>query len=357
MLAPGSTIGILGGGQLGRMSAIAAAHLGYRVHIYSPVADEPAFQVANEVTVAAYEDHEALRAFCATVDVVTLEFENVPTAALELAARHVPVRPGAKVLAITQHRRKEKDALRALGIATAPFVSVIDESSLRHAVPALGFPCILKTSEEGYDGKGQRMLKTAADVPGAWESLGKRECVLEGFVDFECELSVLVARRADTGDIATYPVVENLHRNHILHKTIAPADVSSAIAEEAEALARRIAEGLELEGLLAVELFLTKNGTLVVNELAPRPHNSGHWTLDACATSQFEQHIRAVCGLPLGDTRPLCRAEMLNLIGEEASAWVGYVQDPLAKLHLYGKREAREGRKMGHVTLLKPQSL
>lgn len=350
MIKPGSTIGIIGGGQLGRMSALAAFHLGYKVHIFSPSAEDPAKQVTPLATTAAYDDADALKKFAASVDVVTFEFENIPADAIRMIAAITPTHPSADVLHITQHRRREKEFLRSIGIATAPFAPVYDEDSLRHGTAAVGFPCILKTAEEGYDGKGQRTIREPAERNKAWEELRNKESVLESFVDFEMELSVIVARNGK--ETACYQPVHNIHKNHILHKTIVPAPIAPEAAAEAISVATRIADGIRLQGLLAVEMFLTRDGKILVNELAPRPHNSGHWSMDACATSQFEQHIRAVCGLPLGATEILCSAEMLNLLGDDVNDIDKYLADPRAKLHLYGKSEARAGRKMGHVNFL-----
>lgn len=352
MILPGSTIGIIGGGQLGRMSALAAFQLGYKVHIFSPGADDPAKQVTSISTTANYSDEAALRKFAEAVDVVTFEFENIPADAVRMIAKITPTHPSADVLHITQHRRREKDFLRSIGVEVAPFAPVHDEDDLRHAVAAVGFPCILKTSEQGYDGKGQGTLREPDDRSTVWGALAKgaKEFVLEGFVDFELEMSVIVARNGR--ESLCYQPVHNIHKNHILHKTIVPAPIGAEKSSEAVAIAARIADGIGLKGIMAVEMFLARDGRILVNELAPRPHNSGHWSLDAAATSQFEQHIRAVCGLPLGDVSPLCSAEMLNLIGDDVDDIEKYLGNPQAKLHLYGKTEARAGRKMGHVTFL-----
>jgi 5-(carboxyamino)imidazole ribonucleotide synthase len=359
MIAPGATIGIIGGGQLGRMSALAAAELGYRVHIFTPEADAPASQVCAATTQAAYDDREALEAFAHAVDVVTFEFENIPHESIALLSALVPVHPGAEVLRVSRNRLREKDFVRSLGIGTAPYAKVESPEELQTAIAAIGVPSILKTTEMGYDGKGQAKILNAADAPEAWQSLTihdprltTHELILEGFVDFTMEISVIVARGAG-GEYKLYPPVQNIHKNHILDETHAPAPVADAVAREAERIAVKIAEGLDLQGLLAVEMFVTKKGGVLVNELAPRPHNSGHWTMDACVTSQFEQHIRAVCGLPLGDTSMLCKAVMKNLIGDEVDGWERILREPNAKLHLYGKKEARPGRKMGHVNRLK----
>ncbi len=353
MIPHGSTIGILGGGQLGRMLAIAAAELGYHAHIYSPEADAPAKAVALHHTEGAYEDAEALARFAASVDVVTFEFENIPVTAVTALAASCPVHPSAAVLRTCQHRILEKEFIRSLGIETAPFKPVYSAEDLRSAVAWIGLPAILKTAELGYDGKGQIKLEAGVDLDAAWAQLNTKEAVLEGFVLFEREISVLICRSA-SGESAAYAPVENIHRHHILHQTIAPAPISPRIAAEAEGIAAAIAGALELVGILAVEMFVEKDGTLRVNELAPRPHNSGHWTLDASVTSQFEQTVRAICGLPLGSAEALCGAVMTNIIGDEINEWRDRAGGKFTKLHLYGKKEARPGRKMGHVTVLNP---
>lgn len=353
-IAPGGVLGVLGGGQLGRMTAQAAARLGYRTVIFEPQAACPASHVADHIQ-ADYGDEAALDRFAARVDAVTLEFENVPVAALDFLADRVPVRPGSRVLATAQDRAVEKRFLNDAGVETAPWAEVTDRAGLAAAVSTIGLPAVLKTSRLGYDGKGQRMLRPDADqdaLDAAWTALGGAPCVLEGFVDFSCEVSVIAARGAD-GAVALFPPVANEHRDHILHRTIAPAPVADALIAAAEATARKTIEALDVVGLLAVEMFATNNGRILANEIAPRPHNSGHWTLDACVTDQFEQLVRAVMGLPLGATDALYPAEMTNLIGDEAADWATILADPNAKLHLYGKSEARPGRKMGHVTRLK----
>lgn len=353
MILPGATIGILGGGQLGRMLAIAAAQMGYGVHIYTPEANACALEVAAHSTIGAYEDTALLKQFAAEVDVITLEFENVPVAALEAISAITPAYPSAALLGVCQHRVKEKETLQALGIATAPFMGVTSLQALRTAVAEIGLPAVLKTCRFGYDGKGQAVIRNTADIDAAWAALSTDDAILEGFVDFVMEASVLVARNAH-GEVACYPLVQNIHRDHILHQTIIPAPVNDGVAEKAEAMARRIAEKFDLIGLLAVEMFITASGEVLVNELAPRPHNSGHWSVDACVTSQFHQTIRAVSGLSLGDTHALCAAVMTNLIGDEVNDAEKWLQNPRVALHLYGKGEAREGRKMGHVTEMKP---
>ncbi len=349
MIPPASTIGILGGGQLGRMLAIAAAKLGYHAHIYCPEKDCPAAEVAKFTTVAAYDDRTALKAFAKSVDVITYEFENIPVAALGAIAGKI--KPDISILELCQHRVLEKQAVNRLGIATAPFVPVHSKKELLAAAKSLGLPAVLKTARMGYDGKGQTTLKSLSMIETAWKGINAAEAILESFITFRMEISVIVARDAK-GTMACYCPVQNIHKNHILSETIAPASISPSLAKKAEKIARAIAEGLSLVGIMAVEMFVTQDDKLLVNELAPRPHNSGHWTIDACVTSQFEQTIRAVCGLPLGSTRRLCNARMINLIGDDIKDWQRYTAMPNAKLHLYGKKESRAGRKMGHVTFI-----
>ena len=350
-IAPGATIGILGGGQLGRMAAMAAARLGYRCHVLAPEADSPAADVAARFTCADYADEAALTAFAAAVAVVTLEFENVPVPALEFLARQRPVRPGPNVLRVTQDRLAEKDFLAGLGVPVTGYARVESAADLERARGRLG-PGVLKTVRFGYDGKGQLRIDAATDPGAAVARLGQPVLIHEAWVDFRLELSVVTARNPQ-GEVSSYVPVENRHRDHILDVTLAPAAIPAEVADEAVTLAEKIARALELEGLLAVEMFLAQDGRLLVNELAPRPHNSGHWTIDACATSQFEQQVRAVCGLPLGDPLRFADATMTNLLGHDADRWPELLTEPGARLHLYGKREARPGRKMGHVTRLK----
>lgn len=348
---PGSTIGILGGGQLGRMTALAAARLGYRCHIFTPEADSPAAQVAAACTVADYDDFAALETFAKAIDVVTLEFENVPVASVDFLTKFVPVRPGSRALAVAQDRVSEKTFFNTFA-ETAPWRAVNSEADLAAAVAALGTPSILKTTRLGYDGKGQTRIDAGTDLAEAWAAIGKAPAILEGFVTFEREISVIVARAPDGGEEAYCPV-QNEHRHHILDTTTAPAPVPDAVAQAAMDIARRAATDLDLIGLLAVEMFVTADGRVLVNEMAPRPHNSGHWTMDACFTDQFEQLVRAVCGLPLGSPQHRCGAVMKNLLGDDAHDWQAILSDPKARLHLYGKAEARAGRKMGHVNYLK----
>lgn len=349
----------MGGGQLGRMAAHAASALGYRVHVFAPDTDSPAAEVSAAATVAGYDDEAALARFAEAVDVVTFEFENIPARSVALLAEHVPVRPSWTVLDTAQDRLKEKLFVNNAGVGTAPFAAVDDEESLKVAWEKIGAPSVLKTRRMGYDGKGQVMLRdsdgaTLADLRAAWDTLGHTPAILEGFVDFEREISVIVAR-TPSGETATFEPVDNVHEHHILKYTRAPSTVADAVAREAERVALRIADAIGLEGLLAVEMFVTRDGGILVNELAPRPHNSGHWTIDACVTSQFEQFVRAVCDLPLGNPARLVDAEMENLLGDDIDNWAAILGEPNAKLHLYGKKEARPGRKMGHVTRLKPR--
>jgi 5-(carboxyamino)imidazole ribonucleotide synthase len=353
MLAPGATIGILGGGQLGRMTALAAARLGYRCHIFTDRADSPAAQVSSRAAVADFRDERALDDFAAAIDVATIEFENIPASSVRRVAARKPVLPRPEILEIAQDRLREKDFLRSIGIATAEYRAVPDAAALRRALREFGAAAVLKTVRMGYDGKGQVTLRPDADPEEAWRRIGGALGILERFVDFAGEISVIVARGGD-GASTLYPPVENRHVAHILDTTIAPADISAELAGRAEAMARHVAERLDLVGLLAVEMFVTRQGELLVNELAPRPHNSGHWTIDACVTSQFEQLVRAICGLPLGSVARHSDAVMKNLLGDEVENWREALADPCAKLHLYGKGEARPGRKMGHVTRLVP---
>jgi 5-(carboxyamino)imidazole ribonucleotide synthase len=357
-LAPGSMIGILGGGQLGRMAALAAYPLGYRVHVYTPKADDPAVQVTDRATIAPYDDAEALAGFASAVDVVTYEFENVPARTAEILAESVPLRPGAQVLAICQDRLREKDFLRDHGIPTTEYAEVTSQTGLADALApkSVGKPAVLKTVRGGYDGKGQVMIGAETDAKAAWaEMAGSAETpvgILEAFVDYALEASVIVARATD-GTIKSYVPVENRHENHVLARTIAPAQLSSATARRATDIAHAAAHAIDLVGVMGVELFVTRYGEVLVNELAPRPHNSGHWTLDACPASQFEQFIRAVAGLPLASCARHSDAMMDNLLGDDAARWLDFARDPDARLHLYGKAEAKPGRKMGHVTWLK----
>lgn len=356
MLHPGDTIGILGGGQLGRMTALAAAQLGLRSIIFCPEAGSPAFQVSDGHICAAYDDREALARFAAMVRVVSYEFENVPLETAEFLTARVPLRPGARALAVTQDRLHEKTFVNQLGIETAPFAAVDDLDDLTRAVAAIGRPAVLKTRRFGYDGKGQTTLRPGDDLTAAWDAIGRQPAILEGFVPFEREVSIIAARRADDA-FAAYELTQNVHRDHILHTSTVPAEVSPEAARQARGVACAIAGALDYVGVFAVELFVVGRGAeerVIVNEIAPRVHNSGHWTQDGAVTSQFEQHVRAIAGWPLGDTARIGRAEMTNLIGDDVGAWPEILAEPGAHLHLYGKAQARPGRKMGHVNRVWP---
>jgi 5-(carboxyamino)imidazole ribonucleotide synthase len=351
MIPPGSTIGILGAGQLGRMLAMAAARLGYRVHVYAPDAEAPAAQVSAAHSRAAWDDGAALDAFATAVDVVTLEFENVPVATLERLAGRVPVRPGARSLAVAQDRLEEKRFARALGIACPAFAPVATFEALQHALALVGVPALLKTRRMGYDGKGQARIHRAADAPAAWAALGGQPALLEAFVPFEAEFSVLLARGED-GGVVTWEAPQNVHEGGVLRCSTVPA--GERVRDQlgaARAASIAMAEALGHVGVMAVEWFATPSGALF-NEFAPRVHNSGHWTIEAAQTCQFENHVRAVCGLPLGATGLVQPARMDNLLGAEADRWAEILREPGARLHLYGKGQASPGRKMGHVTRL-----
>jgi 5-(carboxyamino)imidazole ribonucleotide synthase len=354
-LAPGAVIGIIGGGQLGRMSAMAAARLGFATHIFAPEPGGPAAQVAAASTVASYDDAAALARFAAAVDVITFEFENIPAASLALLESLKPVRPSARILGLSQDRLLEKQFLNDAGIATSPWLAVHDEAGLQAAIAELGLPAVLKTTRLGYDGKGQAKLAEPEDAALAFAALAPKPLVLEGFVDFAAEISVMVARGAD-GAVVAYDPVENRHKHHILDLTLAPAPLPPDLLAQAQTIARAIAEQLDLVGLLGVEMFVTGTGGLLVNEIAPRPHNSGHWTIDACPVSQFEMHIRAVAGLPLPPAVRHSDAVMKNLVGpEDMALWPAILATPGLIPHHYGKTEARPGRKMGHFTRLFPK--
>jgi 5-(carboxyamino)imidazole ribonucleotide synthase len=353
VILPGATLGVLGSGQLGRMFAIAARRLGYRVHVLSPDSDTPTGQVADREIAAAYEDHAAVAAFAREVAVVTFEFENVLLETVNAASSYAPVRPSGSVLHTTQHRLREKGFLQAHGFPTTPFAAIRSESDLE-ALSAALVPGILKTAAWGYDGKGQKRVGTLADVRQAWQGEFRRqEAILEQLVDFELELSVVGVRGLD-GRTVCYGPIENSHRNHILDVSLCPARVAARIAQEAIDLARAILTELDVVGVLCVEMFLSRDGRLLVNELAPRPHNSGHLTIDGHVSCQFEQQVRAVCGLPLGSTEQFRPVAMANLLGDLWSGgepdWSAALSDPAVKLHLYGKRDAKPGRKMGHLT-------
>lgn len=356
MINPGSTIGILGGGQLGRMTGLAARHMGYGIAILEPGANCPAGQIADLEINAPYNDIAALDRLLGASQVITYEFENIPVASAEHAAAHRPTHPNSNILHICQNRAREKEFLHNAGFPVAPFAIVASAAELRDAAEKIGLPAVLKTADFGYDGKGQQKLASGEhDWDAVWASFDAPRAVIEGFVDFELELSVIVSAN-EARDIAVYPISENIHTNHILDFSIVPGRVPPIVAEQAADLACGIAESMGLVGLLAVELFLTRDGKLIVNELAPRPHNSRHWSLDGAQTSQFEQHVRTVCGLPLGDTRAHRPTVMVNLLGDLWASgtpdWAGCLRDPGAKLHLYGKAEARAGRKMGHINVI-----
>ncbi|MCW5722192.1 MAG: 5-(carboxyamino)imidazole ribonucleotide synthase [Devosia sp.] len=351
-LPPGSTIGILGGGQLGRMLALAGARLGLKSHIYCPDPDSPAFDVTPLKTVAAYDDEAALRAFAEAVDVVTYEFENVPAATVELLAGLKPLRPGANALAISQDRLAEKAFLAAKNIPVAPYRPVHSAAELESAIAELGLPAVLKTTRLGYDGKGQRVLRDAADAAAAFAELAPHPLVLEGFVPFEKEISVVVARGAD-GTVRAYDPAENVHRHHILHTSTVPAQIALGVAKHAAMLAKVIVVALDYVGVLGVEFFVIggERPSLMVNEIAPRVHNSGHWTEAVCLTDQFEQHMRAVAGWPLGDPARYADVVMQNLVGDEVEMVPGGLEGQ-TQPHLYGKSESRPGRKMGHINTI-----
>jgi 5-(carboxyamino)imidazole ribonucleotide synthase len=351
-LPPNATIGLVGGGQLGRMSALAAARLGYRCHILSREPDSPASQVAAAATISDYHEPGPLREFAASVDVISFEFENVSAEGLDLLDSLKPVRPSPGILRISQDRIVEKSFLNGAGVPTAPWLPVGSLEELRAAAERIGLPAVLKTTRLGYDGKGQAMLRRAENLAPAFEALSPKPLILEGFIDFAQEISVVAARGTD-GGYAAFDTVENRHRNHILDVTLAPAQIPEAVDRQAQAIARRVADALDLIGLLAVEMFVDSQGRVLVNEIAPRPHNSGHWTIDACPASQFELHIRAIAGLPLPPAIRHSDAVMKNLVGpEETALWPAILATPGLIPHLYGKAEARPGRKMGHVTRL-----
>ncbi len=352
---PGSAIGVLGSGQLGRMFAIAARRMGYRVHTLSPDEDTPTGQVADLEMNAPYEDLDAICKFASGVSVVTFEFENVPAATAAAAAKCAPVRPSGHILHTTQHRLREKTFLSQAGFPLTPFRSVTNLEDLGRATQELGLPAILKTADFGYDGKGQFRIRDVSDLPDAWRAVGESEAVLEAFIDFDREISVVSARTID-GDFVDYGAIENHHRNGILDISIAPARVANQIAREAIEIARAVLDELKVIGVLCVEFFVCKDGRLLINELAPRPHNSGHFTFDANLTSQFEQQLRTVCLLPLGAVTQFTPAAMANLLGDlwtnGEPDWATAASVPDVKLHLYGKSTPRRGRKMGHLTAL-----
>ena len=352
-ILPGATLGILGSGQLGRMLAQSARRMGYRVHTLSPDVDSPTGQIADHAVVADYDDLAAIEAFASAVDVVTFEFENVAFAAADCAAQFAPVRPGGGVLHTTQNRLREKQALSAAGIPTVAYQAVSSLAELDAAVAEMGTPAVLKTAGFGYDGKGQVRIEAQTDLTQAWASIGDGPAVLEAFVEFAAECSVVGVRGAD-GAIADFGVIENRHQHHILDVSIADMPLEPDQRDAARSIARAILEQLDVVGVLCIEFFLTQQGELLVNELAPRPHNSGHLTIEACPSSQFDQQLRAVCGLPLGSTQRQAPVAMVNLLGDQWQGhtpnWAAALADANVNLHLYGKAEPRNGRKMGHIT-------
>lgn len=349
-LAPGATIGILGGGQLGRMLSVAAARLGFKTHIFEPGANPPAGQVCDTVTTASYEDEAALLAFADAVDVITFEFENIPTAALDILENHRPIHPNREALRVSQDRLVEKEFLQSLGLVTAPFAAVDSLANLNDALARIGTPAILKTRRFGYDGKGQARIKTLNEAETAYASMADAPSILEGFVDFSREISVIGARNSD-GAVSCFDPGENIHKDGILHTTTVPAQISNAIRTDSVLLAGHILNALNYVGVMGVELFVTDSG-LIVNEIAPRVHNSGHWTQNGCVIDQFEQHIRAVSGWPLGDGQRHSDVEMLNLIGEDITMVPALAKERNTAIHLYGKADVKPGRKMGHVNRL-----
>ncbi|MCS7463748.1 5-(carboxyamino)imidazole ribonucleotide synthase [Paenibacillus doosanensis] len=361
VIRPGGTIGVLGGGQLGRMLALSGRAMGYRFVTLDPTPDAPCGQVADRQIVASYDDAKAAQSLAEQSDVITYEFENVDADVTELLMRQSYVPQGSKLLYTTQHRLREKRAIEAAGVQVAPYAEIASAEQLREAVVQFGTPCVLKTATGGYDGKGQWVIRSLDEVEEAYDTLSraKTELVLEQFIRFEKELSVIAAR-SPRGEVKAFPAAENIHINNILHLSIVPARTSESIQQEAERLAMRIAEALDVIGLIAVEMFLTRDGQLFVNELAPRPHNSGHYTMEACQTSQFEQHVRAICNLPLGSTKLLTPVVMVNVLGQHVEPLLDWIADPeserqpgvTAKVHLYGKQEAKHNRKMGHVNVL-----
>lgn len=356
-ILPGATIGVLGGGQLGRMFSIAARRLGYRVHTLAPEQDTPAGQISDHEVVAAYDDLDAVRAFAQNVDVVTFEFENVPTITATTAEAFAFVRPSGRILHIAQHRFREKTFLVQHGLPVSPFAPVRSHEELVKAITSVGSPAVLKTAAFGYDGKGQATVTDQKTCEAAWAAMKQQDAVLEKFVNLDREVSVVGARGVG-GDVSCFGSIENAHARHILDVSVAPAGLPEPLEKEAVAITRQVMEALEYVGLLCIEFFVTRDGRLLVNELAPRPHNSGHLTFDACRTSQFEQQLRAICGLPLGSPDLLQPAAMANLLGDlwqdGEPNWAAALAFPSVKLHLYGKSEPRPGRKMGHLTAMAP---
>jgi len=352
-LAPGSTIGILGGGQLGRMLALAAGELGFNCHIFAPEADSPAFQVSAARTVAGYHDFAALEDFAKGVDVATYEFENVPGDTAAFLESRVALAPGSAALRTAQDRVGEKTFIAGLGIPVAPFAAVNGQAELEAAISRIGRPSVLKTRRFGYDGKGQTKITEKTSAAAAWAEIGKAPAILEGFISFDKEISVIAARGWD-GAIAVYDVPENRHENHILKTSTVPAEIAGETADAARAMARALIGALDYVGVMGIEMFVS-GANLIVNEIAPRVHNSGHWTQDACVVSQFEQHIRAICGWPLGSTERHSNVIMHNILGGESGNWAEYGASSHTGVHFYGKAEARRGRKMGHINVLTPR--
>ncbi|MDP5277080.1 5-(carboxyamino)imidazole ribonucleotide synthase [Chengkuizengella axinellae] len=361
VILPGSTIGILGGGQLGRMMTLAGRQMGYRFITLDPVEDAPCAQVADEQIVAGYDDYQAAEKLAERADVITYEFENVNASVADMLSEKSYVPQGSQLLYTTQHRLREKRAIEDASVPVAPYAEIKSEQDLVDAVQRFGTPCVLKTAVGGYDGKGQWVIRSTEEISDAYNTLRKAntDLVLEQFIRFEKELSVVAARNKE-GQVSTFPVAENIHIDNILHTTIVPARIDQKVQDRAKKLAKNIAETLDVVGLIAVEMFYTSDGKLYVNELAPRPHNSGHYTMDACKTSQFEQHIRAICNLPLESSELICPVVMVNILGEHVDPLLKWMeenhqnanQDVIIKVHLYGKKEAKEKRKMGHINLL-----
>ncbi|MBM7651203.1 5-(carboxyamino)imidazole ribonucleotide synthase [Neobacillus cucumis] len=355
VIKPGSTIGILGGGQLGRMISIAGRNMGYRFITLEPTPDSPCGQTADRQIVASYSELEAAKELANASDVITYEFENVNADVASVLETTSFVPQGSRLLKITQNRIREKSTLQSYEVPVAPFMIIQSENDIRRAVESLGLPFVMKTAEGGYDGKGQWVIRSESEISDAIETWKKADMdmIIEKFIPFSKEMSVIIARNS-LGDSKTFPPVENVHINNILHQSIVPAGITAQQKREAEALAIKIADSLQVVGLIGIEMFLTNEGEILVNELAPRPHNSGHYSMDACMTSQFEQHIRAICGLPLGDTTLLSPIIMVNILGQHLSKVLDKVEQlpPTAKLHLYGKKEAKENRKMGHINFL-----
>jgi len=354
-ILPDAALGVLGSGQLGRMFAIAARRLGYRVHVLSPDPDSPTAQVADQEVVSDYLDLDRVARFAQNVSVVTFEFENVPSETAATCERFAPVRPAGSVLFTSQNRRREKTYLRDAGLPVTPFVEVTSLDELKRATSNLGFPAVLKTADWGYDGKGQVVIRSPEEVSSAWKTLNVPHAILEAFIDFDCEVSVVGVRDL-RGNFVSYGPIGNTHSRHILDISVCPARVSSQVARDAVEITREVLKKLDVVGVLCVEFFVTRDGRLLINETAPRPHNSGHLTIDAHVSCQFEQQVRAICGLPLGSTELRSPSVMANLLGDVWEGgtpdWAALLAEPNVKLHLYGKREARFGRKMGHLTAL-----